>query len=94
MWMDGVVGVSVKTWEIAREGVDGWGKVGGDGWKCGGGWEARDRWNMVGRDLGKVKFMPGATPDIYGGKKEVVGQIVTLTCLCTRTCIHIDGLVY
>ena len=73
------------------EGCD---KEGGDGWKCGGGWEARDVWNMVGKDAGKGTCMPGATPGIYGGNKEVHGEIVTPMCLCGGTCIHIHGIVY
>ena len=48
----------------------------------------------MGRDVGKGTCMPGATPDIYGGKKEVGGDIVTPTCLCGGTCIHIHGIVY
>ena len=82
-WMAGAGGVT--------EGCDEEGRV---GWKCGGGWEAMDGCNGVGRDTGKGTCIPGATPGIYGGKKEVDGEIVTLTCLCTRTCIHIHGLVY
>ena len=31
------------------EGCD---EEGGAGWKCGGGWEERDGWNGVGRDVG------------------------------------------
>ena len=67
---------------------------GGAGWKCGGGWEARDGWNRVERDGGKGRSMPRDTPGIYGGKKEVDGEIVTPTCLCTQTYIHIHGLLY
>ena len=74
-----------------NEGCD---EEGGDGWKCGGGWEERDGWNRVGRDAWKGTCMPRATPGVDGGKKEVSREIVTLTCLCTQTCIHIHGLVY
>ena len=74
------------------KGAGGW--VGGAGWKCGGGWEARDGWNGVGRDVGKGKCIPGDKPGIYGGKKVVGGEIVTPTCLCSGTCIHIHGIVY
>ena len=47
-----------------------------------------------GRDAGKGTCMPRATPDIYGGKKAVDGEIVTPTCLCGGTCIYIHGIVY
>ena len=73
---------------------EGYGEEGRVGWKCGGGWEERDGWNGVGRDARKGTYMPGDTPSIYGGKKAVDGEIVTPTCLCTQTCIHIHGLVY
>ena len=77
------------------KGGGGWvGRGEGAGWKCGGGWEARDGWNGVGRDVGKGTCIPGATPGIYGGKKEFGGEIVTPMCLCACTCIHIDGIVY
>ena len=80
---------------VGRGGVsEGSDEEGGVGWKCGGGWEARDGWNGVGRDAGKETYMPRATPDIYGGKKEDGGEIVTSTCLCGGTCIHIHGIVY
>ena len=88
-----VGGGRVETWEIAREGVDGWGR-GGAGWKCGGGWEARDGWNEVGMDIWKGTCMTGATPRIYGGKKALNGEIVTPTCLCAQTYLHIHGLIY
>ena len=73
-----------------RKGCD---EEGGDVWKCGGGWEERGGWNEVGRDARKGTCMPGATPSIYGGKKAVNGEIVKLTCLCTRNCIYIHGLI-
>ena len=53
-----------------------------------------DEWNGVGMDVGKGTCMPWDTPGKYGGKKTVDGEIVTSACLCTRTCIHIHGLVY
>ena len=89
-WCNVVGGGRVETWETAREG----GRRGGAGWKCGGGWEARDGWNGVGMDAGKGACMPRATPGIYGGKKAFDREIVTPTCLCTWTCIHIHSLVY
>ena len=94
MWMDGVMWLEGGGWKHGKLQGRGWRGWEGAGWKCGGGWEARDGWNEVGRDVGKGKFMPGATPRIYGGKKIVDGEIVTLTCLCTQTCIHIHGLIY
>ena len=92
-WCNVVGGGRVETWETTREGMDGWDGWGAR-WKCGGGWEAKDGWNRVGRDAGKGTCMPRATLGINGGKKEVSGEIVTPTCLCTWTCIHIHGLIY
>ena len=47
-WMGGAWGVS--------EGCD---EEGGDGRKCGGGWEARDGWNKVGGMKGKGHVCQG-----------------------------------
>ena len=96
MWMDGVSWSEGGGWKHGKLQGRGWmgGAGGGDGWKFGGGWEAGDGWNRVGRDAWKGTCIPGATPSIYGGKNVVNGEIVTPTCLCTQTCIHIHGLIY
>ena len=48
----------------------------------------------MGINVGKGTCMIGATPSIYGGKKEVGGEIVTPTCLCDGTYIHIHVFMY
>ena len=61
-------------WWMGRAGAggvsEGYDEEGRAGWKYGGGWEARDGWNGMGRDAGKGTCMPRATPSIYGGKKK------------------------